>query len=112
MTIPPKDQLTICFAHVAYRLQQQLARRQPALRSFEVRSPDELTARIGEADVLVVSGLWRNELLERAPQAALHPVDQRRHRPVFPRRAGRGAASASPARRASMCARWPSTRWR
>src|SRR5439155_17048456 len=26
----------------------------------------ELASRIGEADVLVVSGLWRNELLERA----------------------------------------------
>ena len=27
-----------------------------------------MKARIGEADVLVVSGLWRNDLLERAPR--------------------------------------------
>jgi len=31
-----------------------------------VRDLDTLTARIGEADVLVISGLWRNALLERA----------------------------------------------
>jgi D-2-hydroxyacid dehydrogenase (NADP+) len=65
MTVPPKDQLTICFAHVAYQLQPQLERRNTGLKSFQVRSPDQLDARIGEADVLVVSGLWRDELLER-----------------------------------------------
>jgi phosphoglycerate dehydrogenase-like enzyme len=65
MTIPPRDQLTICFAHVAYQLQAQLERRNTGLCSFQVRSPDQLDARIGEADVLVVSGLWRDDLLER-----------------------------------------------
>jgi phosphoglycerate dehydrogenase-like enzyme len=44
------------------------AKRDTGLRYFEVRSTDELAARIGEADVLVVSGLWRNELLESAPR--------------------------------------------
>lgn len=65
MTIPPRDQLAICFAHVAYQLQAQLERGNSGLKSFEVRSGDALDARIGEADVLVVSGLWRDELLER-----------------------------------------------
>ena len=57
---------TICFAHVAYRLGDEFAARGSPCRAFEVRALDELHGRIGEADVLVVSGLWRNELLERA----------------------------------------------
>ena len=68
MTIPRKDELTICFAHVAYQMQERFEARKPAVRSFQVRSSDELDARIGEADVLVVSGLWRNELIERGRQ--------------------------------------------
>jgi len=63
---PNKGELTICFAHVAYQLQAQFARRVTGIECFEVRTREELDARIGGADVLVVSGLWRNELLERA----------------------------------------------
>jgi D-2-hydroxyacid dehydrogenase (NADP+) len=63
---PPKDALTICFAHAAYRLAERFALRESGVRHFEVRSMDELGARIGEADVLVVSGFWRNELAARA----------------------------------------------
>jgi D-2-hydroxyacid dehydrogenase (NADP+) len=65
MTIPRKDELTICFAHVAYQLQSQFERRKPGVRSFQVWNSDELNAGIGEADVLVISGLWRDELVER-----------------------------------------------
>jgi D-2-hydroxyacid dehydrogenase (NADP+) len=68
--LPPKDQLTICFAHVAYRLQERFALRNTGIRSFEVRSLDELKARIGEAHVLSVSGFWRNELVEQAKNLA------------------------------------------
>lgn len=68
--LPPKDRLTICFAHVAYRLQERFALRHTGIRSFEVRTLDELKARIGEAHVLSVSGLWRNELVAQAPQLA------------------------------------------
>lgn len=63
---PSKDKLTICFAHVAYQLQRQFKRRNAGVASFEVRSREELDKRIGEADVLVVSGLWRNELIDGA----------------------------------------------
>jgi phosphoglycerate dehydrogenase-like enzyme len=66
--ITPQDQLRICFAHVAYRLQERFAAQDTGLVSFEVRDLDSLTARIGEADVLVVSGLWRDSLLEHAGQ--------------------------------------------
>ncbi|MBV9742048.1 MAG: D-2-hydroxyacid dehydrogenase [Hyphomicrobiales bacterium] len=64
--LPAKDDLTICFAHVAYQLQARFEARKTGLRSFEVRAPDELARRIGEADVLVVSGMWKNELLDKA----------------------------------------------
>ena len=66
--IPPKDALTIGFAHVAYRLAERFAARNAGIRHFEVRSVEELGARISEADVLVVSGFWRNEFAAKAPK--------------------------------------------
>ncbi len=69
-TLPAKDQTSICFAHVAYRMAERFALRNTGLHSFEVRSLDELEKRIGEADVLLVSGLWRNELIAKAPRLA------------------------------------------
>jgi phosphoglycerate dehydrogenase-like enzyme len=63
---PTKDQLTICFAHVAYRLDERFRAQDTGIASFEVRDGDALAARIAEADVLVVSGMWQNGLLERA----------------------------------------------
>jgi phosphoglycerate dehydrogenase-like enzyme len=61
-----KDQLTICFAHVAYRLRERFLTLATGIESFEVRDGAALEQRIGEADVLVISGLWRNDLLPRA----------------------------------------------
>ena len=68
--LPPKDRLTICFAHVAYQLQQRFAARQCGIASFEVRDRAALDRRIGEADVLVVSGLWHDGLLAQAGKLA------------------------------------------
>ncbi|MBW7926338.1 MAG: D-2-hydroxyacid dehydrogenase, partial [Burkholderiaceae bacterium] len=68
--LPPKDQLTICFAHPAYRMQERFALRGTGIRSFEVRTLDELRARVGEAHVLSVSGFWRNEFADSARQLA------------------------------------------
>jgi phosphoglycerate dehydrogenase-like enzyme len=64
--LPSKDKTTICFAHVAYQLQTQFARRNTGIASFEVRSAEELERRIPEADVLVISGLWRDALVGHA----------------------------------------------
>ena len=64
--LPSKDQLTICFAHVAYRLRERFLTLATGIESFEVRDGAALEQRIGEADVLVVSGLWLNDLLQRA----------------------------------------------
>ena len=66
--LPSESDLTICFAHVAYQLQRRFALRKLPIRSFGVTSYDALDARIREADVLVISGLWRNELAARAPK--------------------------------------------
>jgi D-2-hydroxyacid dehydrogenase (NADP+) len=66
---PDRANLTICFAHVAYRLGDRLAARNTGLRAIEVRSLDDLSARIPDADVLVVSGLWRNEQIDRSVPA-------------------------------------------
>jgi phosphoglycerate dehydrogenase-like enzyme len=64
--LPPSDQLSICFAHVAYRLHERFAAHDTGIASFAVRDPATLEARVGEADVLVISGLWRDSLLDRA----------------------------------------------
>ena len=66
--IPQKNDLTICFAHVAYQLEAQFARRNAGIAAFQVWNREELEARLHAADVLVVSGLWRDDLLDRAPR--------------------------------------------
>ena len=66
-TLPDKSELVIGFAHAAYRMADEFVLRGEGIRHFEVRSPDELRQRVGEAHVLVVSGFWRNEFVERAP---------------------------------------------
>jgi phosphoglycerate dehydrogenase-like enzyme len=63
---PDRSNLTVCFAHVAYRLDERFVARNTGVRHIEVRSFDDFAARIPEADVVVVSGLWRNELIARA----------------------------------------------
>jgi phosphoglycerate dehydrogenase-like enzyme len=64
--IPPKEHITICFAHVAYRLQERFLALNTGMSSFEVRDRETLERRLDETDVLVISGLWQNRLLERA----------------------------------------------
>ena len=66
--LPPRDQLTVCFAHVAYRFGDRFALRNTGINFVEVRDRAGLDAAIGEADVLVCSGLWRNDLPQIAPK--------------------------------------------
>ncbi len=68
MAFPPKENLTICFAHVAYRMADRFAARNTGIRHFEVRSLEELTVRVADADVVSVSMMWRNNLIARAPK--------------------------------------------
>lgn len=64
--LPPKDRLTICFAHAAYQMAEQFARRGTGIANVQVRNAADLARHLPSADVLVVSMLWKNEL---APQA-------------------------------------------
>lgn len=66
--LPPKDRMKICFAHVAYRFGERFPLRGTGIGFHEVRTHDDLEACIGEADVAVVSGLWRNDLAAKAPR--------------------------------------------
>jgi len=68
--LPARDRLTICFAHVAYRMGDRFALRNAGLDWFEVRSLEDLKARIEDVDVLLCSGLWRNELIPAARRLA------------------------------------------
>ncbi len=63
--IAAADKTVICFAHVAYRLHERFATRATGIDSFAVRDAETLMQRIGEADVLVISGLWQNGLLDQ-----------------------------------------------
>jgi len=57
----------ICFAHVAYQMQARYALRNAGIASTEARDLAGMKAALATADVLVVSGLWRNEMLDAAP---------------------------------------------
>ncbi len=63
---PSKEDLTICFAHAAYQMKDRFELRKAGVRNFQVRTYDEFQKRIGEADVVVVSGMWKNDLIPHA----------------------------------------------
>jgi len=64
--LPPNETLAICFAHVAYQLHERFSALDAGISSFAVRDLETLEKRVGEADVLVISGLWHDGLLDRA----------------------------------------------
>ena len=64
--IPSKENLTICFAHAAYQMQDRFELRKTGIRNFQVRAYDDLVKRVGEADVVVVSGMWKNDVIPHA----------------------------------------------
>lgn len=66
VTVPPGPRLNILFAHVAYQMAATFERRATGIRHAQAWDRDELNSQIPGADVLVISGLWRNDLLERA----------------------------------------------
>ena len=64
--IPPRDKLTICFAHAAYQMKACWDALNTGIASFEVRDRAELDRRAAEADVIVASGMWHNGLIQTA----------------------------------------------
>jgi phosphoglycerate dehydrogenase-like enzyme len=63
--MPSREQTAICFAHAAYRLQERFSLLGTGIANFEVRDWESLERSVENADVLVISGLWRNALLDR-----------------------------------------------
>ncbi len=66
MTASAGQDVTIHFAHPAYRLAERFAARDTGVGHFQTWDRAALKARIGEADVLVISGFWDNALLNHA----------------------------------------------
>ncbi len=58
--------INIQFAHVAYQLESRLAARNMDYQFIQTWSKAETMERIPETDVLVVSGYWNNDLLQKA----------------------------------------------
>ena len=65
-TFPSPENTTVHFAHVAYRMEERYAARNPQVNYFQTWTSEETISRINDADVFVVSGFWDNDLLERA----------------------------------------------
>jgi D-2-hydroxyacid dehydrogenase (NADP+) len=66
--LPPKAQLKICFAHGAYRMADRFALRNTGIAHVQAHNAAELERELPGADVLVLSMLWRNELVDKAPK--------------------------------------------
>ena len=64
---PSRDSLRICFAHVAYALAETFERRNAGISAFQTWDYDSLVSRGAELDVLVISGLWNDDLLKHTP---------------------------------------------
>ena len=65
--LPDQNQLTIQFAHPAYRMAERFLSRDTGIGHFQTWTDEETRSRAGEADVLVISGLWTDNLLKIAP---------------------------------------------
>ncbi len=66
MPLPAKDQLKICFAHPAYRMADRFAARGTGIAHVQVETPQAFAAALPEADVVVVSMMWKNDLVPQA----------------------------------------------
>ena len=67
-TFPRLDELVIQFAHPSYQMAERFSRRNSGINHFQTRTAEETLLRIGEPDILVISGLWNNSLLESCGQ--------------------------------------------
>jgi phosphoglycerate dehydrogenase-like enzyme len=64
--LPKREELTICFAHAAYQMKATFDALNTGIRNFEVRERADLDRRIGEADIVLASGMWHNGLIANA----------------------------------------------
>ena len=61
--IPPSQDLVIHFAHVAYRLAERFSLRETGIEHFQTWSPESTRKEIGKGHIIVLSGLWRDDML-------------------------------------------------
>jgi phosphoglycerate dehydrogenase-like enzyme len=66
MSVEDWGDITIHFAHPAYRLAECFAGRASGIAHFQTWTRADMRARIGETEVLVTSGFWDNALLDKA----------------------------------------------
>ena len=59
------DDIFVLFAHANYQLDIGFKKLNPQQKSFQVYNYDDLMANIEKANVLVISGLWQNELIDK-----------------------------------------------
>jgi D-2-hydroxyacid dehydrogenase (NADP+) len=67
MPLPPRSELTVLFAHAAYQLGDEFARRNTGIRALEARSLDAIAPLAAKAHVMCMSGLWRDDHIAKAP---------------------------------------------
>lgn len=65
---PSPDRLSVCFAHAAYEF---LDGAETPWTCRQARDPETLARLLPGADVLVISGMWRSEMLAAAPRLRL-----------------------------------------
>lgn len=65
------DRPTILFAHAVYALAATARARSLPAEILEARTPEQTEALLPQADVLVISGLWRNALLAKMDRVKL-----------------------------------------
>lgn len=63
-----KSDIEVLFAHVAYQFPDLFTARKSGMKFAVAKSAAEMEAKIGTADVVVVSGLWKNDLVDKAPK--------------------------------------------
>lgn len=61
---PTETDLTVHFAHTAYQFVDCLAARDTGIKAFQTWTPEDTARRIGEGDVLVITGFWDNAFIE------------------------------------------------
>lgn len=69
--MPPNAELNVLFAHVAYEFTEPFTARKSGIRFEIAKSAAELEAKLPNADVLSVSGLWKNDLATTAKRLKL-----------------------------------------
>src|SRR5258708_1920042 len=63
---PTRDKLTICFAHPAYQMKARFDARHTGINSFQVPPYADFYKPLGEADVVLGSGMWKNDVIPHA----------------------------------------------